>query len=283
MKNNKEEILLERSIGIIDSGIGGLTVAREIMDLLPNENIIYLGDTARCPYGARTEDEIVEYTLEIVEQLVLLNIKALVIACNTMTAYTLKYFQEKLSIPIIGVIEPGARTAIRHTKSKYIGIIGTEATIRSESYENHLRMMDGEIKTLGIPCPLFVPYVENGIFQGEQLRKIIETSLQPLKQEKQIDTLIFGCTHFPLLKPAIKQVLNRDLTFVSPSKETARDLMDVLIKEDDLRTKDDIATYTFLTTGKIQTFNDLIEKIIPNEIINHRNIEIKHLRLLHTN
>lgn len=270
---------MKRPIGVIDSGVGGLTVAKEIMLLLPEENIIYLGDNARCPYGSRTEQEIVEFTSEIVNYLLLQNIKALVIACNTITAYALQILQKKLSIPVLGVIRPGARTAIGETRTKHIGVIGTEATIRSKAYENELLVMDAHVKSTNVACPLFVPLVESGYFQEDKVDSIVQSSLQEIRSDKNIDTLILGCTHFPLLEDSIHRVLGKSIKLISPSKETARDLKLVLTETNLLNNQEKLARYTFITTGGLKNFKFLMDKILPSPLLENRQINIEQLSL----
>src|SRR5690625_1905405 len=212
---------MKRPIGIIDSGIGGLTVMQEIMRQLPRENLIYLGDIARCPYGSRKKEEIKRYTLEMVDFLLEKNIKLLVIACNTATAYTLEVLTESLDIPVIGVIQPGARTAIKNSLNQNIAVIGTEATIKSGKYEKELLSIHPTVKVKSFACPTFVPLIEKGYFHGVILEQEVENSLKSLENEK-VDTLILGCTHYPLIKEAIQNTLGDKIIIVSSSEETAR-------------------------------------------------------------
>lgn len=268
------------SIGIIDSGVGGLTVATEVIQQLPNEHIIYLGDNARCPYGSRTKKEIIEYTFEIVDYLLHQNIKALVIACNTMTAYTLDLLKEKLSIPVIGVIQPGARAAVKQNNSQTIGVIGTEATISSNAYPETLHTLNPEIKVISAACPLFVPYVERGIFEGDLIDEIVSSSLIDIKNKSDLDTLILGCTHFPLLKKSIQKVLGNTVKIISPSQETAQDLKAILREKGKLLTEKKTPTYTFYTTGELKNFEKLIKLIFPEKLFKSRHIYIEHLSLV---
>lgn len=271
---------MERPIGVIDSGVGGLTVAKEIMKLLPKEPIIYLGDNARCPYGSRSVKEIQQFSMEIIDFLMLKNIKALVIACNTITAYMLDILQDKLSIPVVGVIQPGARMAKQQTKTNYVGIIATEATINSNSYPLHLKKLNPEIKTLSLACPLFVPYVEKGIFEGEEIDEVIRHSLIQLRDEQNIDTLVLGCTHFPLLDTAIQKVVGESIQLISPSIETARELKNRLAERDLLEVENRQPEHNFYTTGERATFESFVRKIIPDNVIEEKNINIEHLNLL---
>lgn len=274
---------MKRAIGVIDSGVGGLTVAKEIIKLLPKENLLYFGDTARVPYGDRSKEEIIQFTLEIVDYLVLQNIKALVIACNTITAYALDLLKEKLSIPVIGVIQPGARTAFRKTSSKHIAVIGTEATINSKAYEKSLLKIDSNIETTSVACPLFVPYVEKGIFAGEEIDAVVQSSLTEIVNKPSIDSLVLACTHFPLLENSIQRAVGDSITLISPSVETARDLKLVLTETDLLNKETASPHYTFITTGKLKNFKDLIEKIMLDVIDINNKVKIKKLGLMNIN
>src|SRR5690625_3225704 len=211
---------MEQPIGVIDSGVGGLTVMQEIMRQLPRENIIYLGDIARCPYGSRTNEEVRQFTWEMVNFLLKKDIKLLVIACNTATAHTLYELEEKLDIPVVGVIQPGARTAIKHSEDQQIGIIGTESTINSKKYEVELQKIHPEVEAVSIACPTFVPMIERGELEGKKAEEQVKKALNIFNKEK-IDTLILGCTHYPLIKNVIQKVLGDKIKIVSSGEETA--------------------------------------------------------------
>ena len=201
-----EACFVERPIGMLDSGVGGLTVAKELMRQLPKEKIIYIGDTLRCPYGSRPFDEVREFTWELVHFLLTYNIKMLVIACNTATAAVLDELQKKLEIPVVGVIAPGTRAALKVTRSKRIGVIGTEGTIHSDAYQKALKTIDNDVYVKSVACPDFVPIVEQGTFHKKEILEVVKRNLLPL-QFQEIDTLILGCTHYPLLQKQIQPVL----------------------------------------------------------------------------
>ncbi|HEY4601142.1 MAG TPA: glutamate racemase [Cerasibacillus sp.] len=252
---------MERPIGVIDSGVGGLTVAQELMRQLPNEQLIYLGDTLRCPYGSRTKDEIIQFTWEMVHFLLKKDIKMLVIACNTATAYTLNSLQQQLSIPVIGVIKPGARAAIKTTKNNDIGVIGTEATVSSKAYETALKQIKPEINVQSLACPLFVPMVEKGVLEGEEAKKTVEQSLKSIIKERNMDTLVLGCTHYPLLKGTIQSVIGNDVTIISSSDETAREASAILEVHHLLSTRPRQVQHIFYTTGELDIFKQITKVI----------------------
>ena len=253
------------SIGVFDSGIGGLTVLKEIRKVLPDEKIYYLGDTARVPYGEKTKELIIRYSKEIVEFLLEKNVSAIVVACNTATALALKELKETFKIPIIGVIEAGARTAIEATKNGKIGVIGTKATIQSGKYEEEIKLCNKKVEVLQKACPLFVPAVEEGILSGKLVNQIIKTYLDDFKGK--VDTLILGCTHYPLLKDAISKIYP-DIKIVDPAKETALDLKEILEQNEFLKNdakKDEEVKY-YVTDGQ-EKFKEIgimfLEEDIP--------------------
>lgn len=255
---------LERPIGVIDSGVGGLTVAKEIMRLLPNETINYLGDTARCPYGPRPGEEVVQFTWEMTEFLLKRHIKMLVIACNTATAVALEQLQADLSIPVLGVIQPGSRAALNVTEKKRIGIIGTEGTVKSCAYPNTLLTMDEHIYVESLACPKFVPLVESGEEDSEIAKRIVHETLKPLK-EKRLDTLILGCTHYPLLEPLIKEAMTDDVKLISSGEETAKEAQAILQRREEMNiTKG--GKHKFYTTGSPVIFSRIASKWLEQQI-----------------
>ena len=207
-------------IGVFDSGVGGLTVAREITRQLPRESIVYFGDTARVPYGSKSKDTIIRYSRQIVRFLQTKNVKAIVVACNTASAFALDAIESELDIPVIGVVKPGAKSAIENTKNKRIGIIGTEGTIKSELYTEYIHGKDPEITVIGKACPLFCPLVEEGMLHDSVTEEIARRYLDEL-QEQNIDSLILGCTHYPLLRSTIGKVMGENVNLVNPAYETA--------------------------------------------------------------
>lgn len=216
-----------RPIGVFDSGIGGLTVVKALRDRLPNETILYLGDTARVPYGPKSPDTVQRYSLELAHMLMERNAKALVVACNTVSSVALPLLTRKFSVPVIGVIEPGARAALQATRNQHIGVIGTRATIRSGAYEKALRATDNNVRVSSRACPLLVPLIEEGLLDDEVTDQVIIRYLEPLLAD-QIDTLVLGCTHYPLLSTAIARVIGRKITLVDSAENCATAVQEIL-------------------------------------------------------
>jgi glutamate racemase len=216
-----------RPIGVFDSGIGGLTVVKALGDLLPNEDIVYLGDTARVPYGPKSAETVQRYGLELAQMLMERNAKALVVACNTVSSVALPLLARKCSVPVIGVIEPGARAALQATRNRHIGVIGTRATIRSGAYEKTLRATDNNVRVSSRACPLLVPFIEEGLLNDEITDRVIGRYLEPLVCDG-IDTLVLGCTHYPLLTGAIARVLGRQIMLVDSAHNCASAVHEML-------------------------------------------------------
>jgi len=213
----------DRPMGVFDSGIGGLTVLKEITKEMPHESTIYLGDTARVPYGIRSPETVIRYSFENTRFLSSKEIKLLVIACNTASSISLSKIKNSVPIPVIGVIEPGVKAAVKATRNKRIGIIGTETTIRSNSYTRSITAIDGDIEVFGLPCPLFVPLVEEGWTEGEVATLVAERYLTEIK-DKGIDTLVLGCTHYPWLKKVIAKVVGEDVRLIDSAVEVAKEI-----------------------------------------------------------
>ncbi|WP_010678340.1 glutamate racemase [Bacillus timonensis] len=264
---------MRRPIGIIDSGVGGLTVAREIIRQLPNEEIIYLGDNARCPYGPRPKEEVRQFTWELTNYLLSHEIKMLVIACNTATALVLDEIQAELSIPVIGVVYPGARTALKVTKNQYIGVIGTVNTIQSGAYVDALKSINRDINVESLACPRFVPIVEAGEFVGPQAKQIVAESLEVL-QGKEIDTLILGCTHYPLLRETIQAYLGDGIKLIDSGAETAREVSTVLFYSGLLNKTATKKNHLFLTTGEKEIFQKIATTWFEEPVDNVKSVKL---------
>ena len=252
-------------IGIFDSGVGGLTVARAIIDQLPGESILYLGDTARGPYGSRSLAEVRSYALEIMDQLITAGVKAIVIACNTASAAMLRDARERYQIPVIEVIQPAVRRAVSATRSGKIGVIGTSATIESKAYLDAFAAAP-QLSITSKACPLFVEYVESGKTSGDEITKIAQDYLSAMKQA-QIDTLVLGCTHYPLLTGVISYVMGNDVTLVSSAEETAKDLYRTLVEAGLLNDQVRPVSHRFVATADPDKFAALAKRFLGPEVL----------------
>lgn len=263
-------------VGVFDSGVGGLTVAREIMRNLPSEKIVYFGDTARVPYGSKSKETIIRYSRQIIRFLQEQQVKAIVVACNTASAFALDAVRDELDIPIIGVIEPGARVAAEETKNKRVGIIGTIGTVDSGIHADYLKMLDPQITVIAKACPLFVPLVEEGWLHDSVTLEVAGRYLKEFKDE-EVDTLILGCTHYPLLRSIIRTVMGEDVRLVNPAYETALELLR-LLKEKDLLstgTGQEEFPYRFYVSDLADKFKDFANSILPYDVEMTQKINIE--------
>lgn len=252
-------------IGIFDSGVGGLTVARAILDQLPNESILYIGDTARGPYGPRPLAEVRDFSLETLDFLVEQGVKALVIACNTASAAMLRDARERYSVPVIEVIQPAVRRAVAATRSGKVGVIGTRATIDSQAYLDAFAAAP-QLQITSTACPQFVEFVERGETSGEAITHIAREYLAPMIAA-DVDTLVLGCTHYPLLTGVISYVMGNGVSLVSSAEETAKDLYRVLVEGSMLRDSQGATpTHRFLATGDAKAFEVLARRFLGPEV-----------------
>ncbi len=249
-------------IGVFDSGIGGLTVVSELISNLPNENIVYFGDTARVPYGSKSKETVVRYSKQIAAFLKSKKVKAIVVACNTASALALEELEDNSDIPVIGVVKPGTKAALKATKNKKIGIIGTESTIKSNLYSKLIGNKDPGIKVYGKACPLFVPLVEEGWTNDSVTFEVAGRYLKELR-EKDIDTLIMGCTHYPLLSGLLKKCLGDGITLVNPAYETAMCLKELLKELDMENTSSKKPVYEFYSSDSTEKFKVFADAILP--------------------
>ncbi|GHT78935.1 glutamate racemase [Actinomycetota bacterium] len=281
-------------IGVFDSGVGGFTVAREITTLLPHESIIYFGDTLRCPYGPRSLEEVEHFALQISNWLVKQQVKLIVIACNSATAAGLEAVQRSCNVPVIGVIEPGARAAVHTTTARRVGVIGTVATIESGAYSQAIRALDAGITVFSAATPRFVEIVEQGlrldrspledimaqtaaIYIRPAFAEIARDYLKPLKR-CLLDTLVLGCTHYPLLTPLIRSVMGPNIKIISSAEETARDVSDTLARRGQLAANTNAAHHRFATTAlEPDDFATLGEAIFGKPIDDLTTVEISDL------
>lgn len=236
-----------KAIGIFDSGVGGLTVLREIIKTLPQEDTVYLGDTARVPYGTKSPETVVRFARQITSFLVSRDIKLLVVACNTASAVSLDELKAEFPIPIVGVIEPGAAQAAKVTRSGRVGVIGTAGTIRSSAYTKAIKKINPDIEVITAECPMFVPLVEEGWTDNEVARLTAGIYLKKLK-ESAVDTLVLGCTHYPLLKGIISEVMGVGVTLVDSAEETARVVREILAEKGETRPMEEKGNHHFFVT-----------------------------------
>jgi glutamate racemase len=245
-------------IGIFDSGVGGLTVYRAIERRLPNESLIYLGDTARIPYGTRSLETVQRYAMEDAAFILAKNVKALVIACNTASALAASRLREKFDLPILGVIGPGARRAVAATHNGHIGVIATEATVASGAYEREMLALRAGLEIISRPCPLFVPLTEEGWVNHPVTRQVAEEYLAELRSTN-VDTLVLGCTHYPILRPVIEAVLGDRLTYIDSGEAVADEVADLLEAEGLLRERQEPRTEDFYVTDSAARFRRVAE------------------------
>ena len=255
-------------IGVFDSGVGGLTVAREIMRQIPDERIVYFGDTARVPYGSKSPNTIIRKSRHIIRFLRTKNVKAIVVACNTASAFALETIKPELDIPIIGVVKPGAKVAAQTTQNGKIGVIGTEGTIRSEIYTKTIHRENKDAQVMGRACPLFVPLVEEGWIKDPVTVAVAERYLQPFK-ESDIDTLILGCTHYPLLRSTVREIMGEGVNLVNPAYETAVELRRLLAEQgiaNDGKIQNREEKYQFYVSDAAEKFMQFANSILPYDI-----------------
>ena len=220
-----------KSIGVFDSGVGGLTVAKELIRQLPNENIVYFGDTARVPYGIKSRETVIRFSIENILFLLKQDVKLICVACNTASSLALPVIKNHFRVPIVGVITPGVREAVYASQNKRIGVIGTKGTIKSRTYEIEIKQLDSKVKVTALACPLFVPFVEEGWLKGEVVENVAKSYLKPLK-DAGVDTVILGCTHYPLLRPVIQEILGKNVTLIDSAKQVAIEVKKILASED---------------------------------------------------
>jgi glutamate racemase len=248
-------------IGIFDSGIGGLTVAQEIIRQLPHESVIYFGDTARVPYGPKSPDTVRRYSREIANFLRDQGVKSIVIACNTATAHALSVLRDEMDMPVIGVVEPGARAAVAATKHGHIGVIGTVGTIKSGAYERAIRAIDADVLITARACPLLVPLVEEGWTDHEATRLVAQQYLEPLVAA-EVDTLVLGCTHYPLLKGLLRDVLGDEVRLIDSAEETAAETARTLASANIIAAPDSEPVYRFVASDDPLMFLQLGQRFL---------------------
>lgn len=263
-----------RPIGIFDSGLGGLTVLKEMRKLMPHEDMVYFGDCGRVPYGTKSKETVIKYTLQDIKFLMSKNIKMIIIACNTASACSFELVKGTLSIPVVEVIDPGANAAVRESANKKIGVVGTTGTITSGVYEKEIRNLNPKAEIYSVTCPLFVPLAEEGWWDNEIAVKTAEEYLVPLK-EKKIDTLVLGCTHYPLLQKTIAKVMGGNVKLVNSGFEVAK-VVELLLKDLDLQSESNSEqTSEFYTSDSTEKFELLGSSFLGEKISSAKKIDIE--------
>lgn len=254
-----------KPIGIFDSGIGGLTVVREIIRNLPHEDLVYFGDTARVPYGTKSPQTVIKFSIENALFLLRFRVKLIIVACNTSSSYALSVLTNNFKVPVIGVINPGAEEAVKATKNGRIGVIGTNATINSGAYEREIKNINPWLEVFSRACPLFVPLVEEGWLSEKVTREVAAKYLKPLKGKK-IDTLILGCTHYPLLKAIIKDVMGSAVTLIDSARQVAVYVKEVLAREDIASHGGKKPQYKFYVSDESEKFNQTASRFLRRRV-----------------
>lgn len=265
-----------RPIGIFDSGIGGLTVLKEMVEQLPDEDIVYFGDTGRIPYGTKSKDAVLKYSFQCIKFLLSKDIKAIVIACNTASAVALSPALKAFDIPIIGVIEPGAKAAVKETQNEKIGVIGTTGTINSEAYQKEIRRLSPQSEVIGQDCPLFVQIVEDG-WEDTEIAKLTAEKYLIDMVEHDIDTLVLGCTHYPILRYTLSKVLGPDVKLINPAYETAREVKEILTEGKLLANRNEKPKHQFFVSDDPEKFRRIGGNILNKNIISIEKVEIEKL------
>ena len=262
---NIEVEMVEKPVGVFDSGVGGLTVVNQLIKSLPQEDIIYFGDTAHLPYGSKSKESVIRFSLDIANFLQAQKVKIIVVACNTASSFALSSLRENIEIPVIGVIEPGAQAAVDATRNFKIGIIGTEGTIKSRAFEEAIRKIDKNVKVFSRACPLFVPLVEEGWLDEPETSQIAEKYLSPMKDEG-IDTLILGCTHYPLLKELLSRIMGQEISLIDTAEATAKAVERRLGEKNLLRKGSRKAVYKFFVSDDPEKFLQLGRRFLGKNV-----------------
>lgn len=253
-----------RPIGVFDSGVGGLTVTRELIRQLPFEDIVYFGDTARVPYGTKSRQTIIRFSIEDILFLLKHEVKLICVACNTASSVALPAVRQHFKVPIIGVITPGAREAVYATENRRIGVIGTRSTIKSGAYEREIRLLDPSVKVTAVACPLFVPLVEENWLDGDVVKQVAEHYLAPLLSAR-VDTVILGCTHYPLLKPVLKKTLGSSVTLIDSARQVACEVKKILAAEG-LLNRRRRPRHSFYVSDNAEGFRSLARRFIGRPV-----------------
>jgi len=257
-------------IGVFDSGVGGLTVVKELIRQLPAEDIVYFGDTARVPYGIKSKETVIRFSIENILFLLKHKVKFICVACNTVSSFALPEIKNNFRVPIVGVITPGAREAVYATRNKRVGVIGTKGTIKSRAYEDEIKQFDPKVKVTAVACPLFVPFVEEGWLSGEVVTTVVRQYLKPLKAAG-VDTLILGCTHYPLLKGVISEVMGKNVTLIDSAKQVAIEVHKILSNEGLLNEKGK-GERNFFVSDNPEWFSNLAARFLGAPVKNVKKV-----------
>jgi len=271
---NIETEIRERPVGVFDSGVGGLTVVSELFRVLPREDIVYFGDTAHLPYGSKSKEAVVRFSLDIANFLKKEKVKIIVVACSTASSLALSSLRENMELPVIGVIEPGAQAAIDTTRNFRIGVIGTEGTINSRAFEDALKRIDKKVKVFSQACPLFVPLVEEGWLDEPETLQIAKKYLSPLR-DKGIDTLILGCTHYPLLKGLLSRIMEKKVSLIDTAEATAKVVERTLSEENLLTNANRKAVYKFFVSDDPEKFLQLGRRFLGKNIDKAERVDLE--------
>ncbi|MDD4939116.1 MAG: glutamate racemase [Candidatus Omnitrophica bacterium] len=255
-----------RPIGVFDSGVGGLTVVKELFRHLPGEDIIYFGDTARVPYGIKSRETVIRFSIENILFLLKHDVKLICVACNTVSSVALPSIKGHFRVPIVGVIAPGVREAVYATRNKRIGVIGTRGTIDSRAYDKEIKQLDPAIKVTAAACPLFVPFAEEGWLEGSEISSVAAKYLKPVKDAK-VDTVILGCTHYPLLKPVIKKSLGDDVALIDSAKQVAIEVKKILAQEGALNNKSREGRHKFYVSDNTSWFGSVAGRFLGSPLL----------------
>jgi glutamate racemase len=255
-----------KAIGVFDSGVGGLTVVKELIRQLPGEDIVYFGDTARVPYGIKSKETVIRFSIENILFLLKHDVKLICVACNTVSSVALPVIKNHFRVPMVGVLAPAVKEAVYATQNKRIGVIGTKGTIKSGAYEREIRQLDPQIKVTTAACPLFVPFVEEGWLKGKVVSEVARTYLAPLKKAG-VDTVILGCTHYPVLKTVIKAVMGARVNLIDSAKQVSAQVKNILDSEGMLN-KGRRGRHRFYVSDNPEWFSSLAERFLGEPVRN---------------
>jgi len=272
-KAEDKKVTPSSPIGIFDSGVGGLTVLKEIMRQLPNEDLVYLADTARVPYGGRPPEEIVKFNEEIIPFLIERGVKLIIMACGTSSAIAYPVVKDKYPVQIVSLIEPGSRAAVAASPSGRIGLIATVGTVNSHAYQKTIHALKKEAEVFAHACPLFVPLIEGGFTEADETKRVVKEYLKPLLNDK-IDTLILGCTHYPHLINALRERAGQGVAFVDPAEEAVSDAKKLLHKAGTISGKTHVPKYEYLVTGSVVQFQDIGSRLLGKPITHAKHVII---------